>query len=172
MHVFLQGERNIGKSTVIRKTLAIVAARGPAVLGGFFTWKSDEDGPRVYMRPAGKPEGSGVFLIAGFDAGTGRMAGDIRMFETEGVRILRDRDGARLIVMDELGIFESGAPLFRQAVLDTLAGDVPVLGVLRLGDVPWLDPIRGDPSVSLYDVNIENRDYLPPELAERLMAHM
>ena len=170
MHTFLQGERNIGKSTIIRKTLDIIAARNKVGLGGFFTWKNDEAMPLVYMRPAGKPEGNGVFLIAGFDKGTGRMAGDIRMFETEGVRILHDRDGAQLIIMDELGKFESEAPLFRQAVLDTLAGDIPVFGVLRLGDAPWLDPIRSDKSISLIDVNMYNRDTLPLELAERLMA--
>ena len=169
MHTFLQGERNIGKSTVIRKTLDILAEKRPVSLGGFFTWKSGEADPLVYMRPAGKPDESGVFLIAGFDAGTGRMAGDLRAFETEGVRILRGCDGARLIIMDELGKFESDAPLFRQAVLDILAGDVPVFGVLRLGDAPWLGPIRSDPSVSLIDVNMDNRGDLPLRLAARLM---
>jgi len=170
MHTFLQGERNIGKSTVISKTLDIISTRGPVSLGGFFTWKNDEAVPQVFMRPAWKPEGSEAFLIASYDEGTGRMAGDIRVFETEGVRILCECDGARLIIMDELGKFESGAPLFRRAVFDILAGEAPVLGVLRLDETPWLDPIRSDPSVCLIDVNLGNREDMPFELADRLMA--
>jgi len=55
-------------------------------------------------------------------------------------------------------------------VLDTLSGGVPVLGVLRLGDIPWLEDIKRSPKVSLHYVDEKNRDSLPGYLARRICA--
>jgi len=53
VHVFLQGPKNIGKSTVILKTLDLLRMRKPVTIGGFFTWKGGAGDPNIYMRPAG-----------------------------------------------------------------------------------------------------------------------
>ena len=165
MRIFLQGELNVGKSTAIRKTLDILSAQRQVTLGGFFTWKSDEVPPRVYMKPAGKIPDGVTHCIAGWDPAARRMVSDTKIFDSEGVRALRDCGGAQLMIMDELGALESGAPAFRQAVLDTLAMDIPVIGVIRLGDIPWLNELRRDTALTFYDVNKKNRDTLPRELA-------
>ena len=168
MHVFLQGPRNVGKTTVIRKTLSILMARKPLILGGFFTWNGGKDDPCVYMQPA-RPDVEGErYKLAGFNMEKGGLICDIQVFERDGARLLSISKGAELIIMDELGFLESSALNFRRAVLDTLAGDTPVFGTLRLGDVPWHNEIKSNPLVKLYDVSEKNRDTLPPELAKAL----
>ena len=176
MHIFLQGPRNIGKSTVIRKTLEILTVRAPVGLGGFFTWKSGDNDPNVYMRPAEAGREGEIFKLAGLNEQGRGMTPDILSFDRDGVRLLRERRprsetaddnaGIQLIIMDELGYLEKDALEFRRAVLDTLAGETPVFGVLRMGDIAWHEQIKRNPKVTLYEVNIENRDELPRELAE------
>jgi len=172
MHIFLQGPKNIGKTTVIRETLDLLAARRPLVLGGFFTWNGGTGDPSIYMRPAEQGKERETYRLAGWDPETGMRVRNLQVFEQIGAPILAHSGGADLIVMDELGYLESDAPVFRQAVLDTLAGDIPVLGVLRLGDVPWHVGIRGNPQVTLVDVCRGNRDKLAQELAERLYPRL
>jgi len=186
MHVFLQGPRNEGKSTVIRKILEMLSALRPLSLGGFFTWNGGRGDPHVYMRPAvtvcredGKlaldsllGPGEQDILLASWDEGKGGLSCDIAAFERDGARLLADEPGAEMIIMDELGFLESNASLFKRAVLDTLDRGTPVLGVLRLGDVPWHVDIKRNPLVSLYDVTMDNRDRLPGELAEYLLREM
>lgn len=168
MHTFLQGSRNIGKSTVISKTLDILAGNNPVLPGGFFSWNGGADDPNVYMRPARSEPDKDRIILAVFDSVKGGLVCDVRAFEKDGVRILRDRAGSNLIIMDELGYLERDAPLFRKAVLEILDEEVPVLGVMRLGDFEWHDAIKQHPLVRIYEVNEKNRDTLPHELAARI----
>jgi len=170
MNIFLQGPRNIGKSTVILKTLEIIMTGKSLTLGGFFTWNGGKTDPHVYMRPAHSNADAEVYRLASYDAEKGGLICNTQAFEEDGVRLLSGSKCADLIVMDELGFLESSASAFRQAVLDVLSSDIPVLGAIRLGDVPWLEGIRRDPTVSLFDVDEKTRGILPRELAAALSA--
>ena len=187
MHIFLQGDRGIGKSTVIRRTLEILADQPGFTLGGFFTWNGGPDDPNIYMRAArtgasvkdtagsaGLSDGAAgesvIHRVAAYDALTHRMVCDTQVFETVGAQILHDSTGADLIIMDELGYLESSAENFKKAVMDTLAGPTPVFGVLRLGGVPWHESIKNDPRVTIYDVNEETRGMLPQVLSDKCLA--
>jgi len=172
MHIFLQGQRNTGKSTVILRTLEILLPLKPLVPGGFFTWNGGKNDPHVYMRPARSGQEHEVFRLASYDAAKGGLIGNIRAFDVDGVRLLNESRDSDLVIMDELGFLESGAEVFKQAVLDTLAGNAPVFGVLRLGDIPWHRSIRRNPSVTIFDVDESTREALPQELAARLIDAM
>lgn len=168
MHIFLSGPKGIGKSTVISKTLDILTAEAPIELGGFFTWNGGEADPHIFMRPAQSGRGGEIYRLASHNSQKGGLDCDIHVFEQDGARILREKTDPGLIIMDELGFLESGAPLFREAVLDTLAGSVPVFGVLRQDDIPWHNSIKENPFVTLFDVNENNRGDLPRNLARLL----
>ena len=170
MRIFLQGQINAGKSTVISKTLDILANESPIELGGFFTWNSGDDAPEVFMRPAKACTGAevNVHKLASFDPDAGRMRCDLSVFELIGTRFLDGCDGADIIIMDELGYMESNAPAFRAAVMRALKCGARVLGTMRLGDVPWLNEIKQSVPITLIDVNEKNRDDLPQKLAHML----
>ena len=169
MFYFLSGDSGVGKTTAIRKTIKLLDLRGPLVVGGFFTWKGDCGDPCVYMRPACSNESGEIYQVAAWNEAKGKMVGDCSAFDEVGASILARSKDADLIIMDELGYLESDALVFRNAVSDVLGGDVPVLGVLRLGSVPWLDAIKRNSRVVSIDVNKENRDALPRELVDRLL---
>ena len=172
MHIFLQGPKRAGKSTVLRKTLDILTPDDHIKLGGFFTWKGGEADPHIYMRPANYGTENARFRLASYDLAGGGLIGDVRAFEQNGVEILTNSKDADLIIMDELGFLESDASIFKKAVLDTLDGSIPVFGVLRLGDVEWHKEIKRNPLVTLYNVGFDNRDDLPRELADLLKSRM
>ena len=74
--------------------------------------------------------------------------------------------------MDELGFLESDAIVFKRTVLSKLAANIPVFGVLRQGDVPWLACIKRNPKVTLFNVDEKNRDSLPQVLATSLSKRL
>ena len=96
------------------------------------------------------------------------MLCDPKVFDVAGSRILRDSVDADLIIMDELGYLESDCEVFKNAVADIIAGSTPVLGVLRLGDVPWHESIKKDTRVAIFDVNEKTRDTLPQVISDML----
>lgn len=168
MHIFLTGEVQIGKSTVIQKTVSAL----DGAVGGFCTgFGPDRDAADrwLYLWDAAGPpvygEENGVVRFTGrrpevfperFDAlGGGAL------------RRARER-GAELILMDECGRFEGGAAEFQAEIFAALEGEIPVLGVIRQGFSGWLDRLRAHPSVSLLTVTAENRDSLPQYLAAQL----
>ena len=60
--------------------------------------------------------------------------------------------------MDELGRFELRAYGFRQAVTDALDSPVPVVGVLKEDDNPFLNEIRSRDDTEILEVTEESRD--------------
>lgn len=161
MHIFLTGEIQIGKSTVIAKTLALLNI----IPRGFKTYfGSDRECPdkSLYMSPAAGPK---LFrkenAVAHFSEGQPPQA-LTEKFDINGVELIRSaRMNSSLIIMDECGSLERNALLFQEEIMDTLDGNIPVLGVIKQGSKGWTDRIRNHPKVKLITVTEGNRDGLP-----------
>lgn len=128
--------------------------------------RSDPD--RVLMMvPAGlqwSPNPGGV--VTRFLEGTPQPLPE--QFNLIGAKLLRESTkGLGLILMDELGRFEREALLFREAVLECLDGEKPVLGVMASNAAQWVQRIRTRPDVCVFTVTPLSRDDLP----ERIAAH-
>ena len=169
LHIFLQGALNVGKSTAIRKTLDILTAVRPLKTGGFMTWRSKAgDLHKVYMRPVMPGREHEKYHLADYCPNDRSMKCDPLIFDQACARLLTESVNADFIIMDELGFLERHSFTFQQAVLNTLNRDIPVIGALRNGDIPWHESIKTCPRVSLCEITLENRDTLPQELAARL----
>lgn len=189
-HLFLTGERQVGKTTAIRRFLETAEERGllSGRIGGFRSVKKEfEDGTaKVYLVSVSDPayDDSHVFMELGawhkktdrapeadrpdevpgaFSRPFGERGPLVKLdvFNREGVRLLKESEGCSLILMDEIGFAESNAGEFRQAVLDVLDGGCPVLGVLRKDETPFLRQLRERPDVLELTVTEENRDLIP-----------
>lgn len=145
-HLFLEGPVRSGKSTLIKKCL-----RGfNGTLGGFSCKRYlDEEGgirafglvspddfdveclydPEVCGDPdrGVAPEDPGIFLVKG----AGGMRADTDAFIRSGIRLLDTPQKADLILMDEIGGVELMSDSFRDKLEEVLAGDIPVIGVLK-----------------------------------------
>ena len=165
MTVFLTGERQVGKSTALRRALE---GCGLGV-GGFMTdfgGTRRSDSKTLYLLPWGMaPDLAAGEVCARLGPGEKQVFPEV--FDGLGAGLLRQavRDPAcGLILMDELGFLEADAAGFRAAVLEALAGPKPVLGVVRLGFGVW----GGAPLGEVWDVTEDNRDAVAARLRRRL----
>ena len=167
-HIFLSGPVQCGKSTVIRKTLALLP--GVSVDGCLTFSLPLADGVLAvhiggWRDPA--PAAPDRRTMVGLRrTAQGRQAFPL-VFDQVGVDILSRLQG-QIYVLDELGGMETQAPAFRRQVMALLQGDTPILGVIKPEPLPLPQDIRSCPGVWEIAVTRENRDWLPPLLAQAL----
>lgn len=167
-HLFLTGEPQCGKSTLIRRVLA----RHPDwKVGGFLTCSIVEDGyRRVHMVPAAQPDAPRTqHNLVG--EGDWRQVGKRypEVFDTLGVQLLEEGAGANLLLMDELGTIESEALAFQHAVFRALDRDTSVLGVLKHKSSPFLDALRQRCDLRVLEVDLHSRNGLADEVDATLI---
>lgn len=167
MHLFLTGEIQVGKSTLLRKVLAGLG--GPA--GGFQTrWHGRGPGATLHLSPWGSDPVWDVESRAAIREAQGPPRVLPGAFDRLGPALLSPASAGGT-VMDELGYLEGDAPRFQAAVLARLASTRPVLGVLKPRHTPFLDAVRGTPGVEVVAVTRENRDTLAPALIRALAPY-
>ena len=158
-HVFLTGAKQVGKSTLLKKTLRSFEGQ----IGGFFTLRTCEylkTGFSVHLFPAAAPadpDETNLLFVCGASAALSSNETP-RRFDRLGCNALSDFLQKDLILMDELGPHEAEAILFRQMVFKVLDGPVPVLGVLQEARSPFLQEIAQRPDVTLLRITEENRN--------------
>ena len=145
-HLFLTGEKGVGKSTLIDYLLA------GCTPCGFRTRRVEGvlSRPSVHLLTVTDttPTADNLLFYCG--------AYSPERFDTLGVAALENHSGD-VLLMDELGPAESGAEKFTAAVLAALDGELPILGVLQQADTPFLRAVARHPRVRLVTVNPQNR---------------
>jgi len=174
VNLLLTGPPGCGKTTAIRRTLALLPERQ---IGGFYTEELREAGQRVGFRIVGLGVGEGVLAHVASPSRfrVSRYGVNVDDLERIGVAALQQAlEAADLIVADEIGRMEMCSPRFCEMVLRCLDAPVPVLGTLQARRTasarryPFLEAIRARHDVELILVRPETRDGLPEELARRL----
>lgn len=161
MNLFLTGNIQIGKSTVLKKALQALTAETNLRLGGFYTFHIP-DCRDVFMAEYGaEPIIDDAHRIATWQGNA--MLPHEEVFNQLGVKLLTKAEWADWIIMDELGFLEKNATAFQEKVFQCLRGKTPCAGVLRKGIVPWQKPIYQIPDLKIFEVTLENRESLPTE---------
>lgn len=155
MHVFLTGERQIGKSRALNRAAEMLGMPCRGFRTRFLT--KERGSSSLYMLPA-EEEGplDEDHLVARLEQG--RLHGLTERFDLLGSEILRKsrENPDALILMDECGHLEKSARVFQREILRCLDGDQPVLGILRKNQ-EWHAFIRQHPRVKVLEVNEDNR---------------
>ena len=165
MHVFLTGVRQCGKSTAISRALKEINLP----IYGFrtlFTNRTADD-KALYMLPAdytGIPQKEQI--VTQFVNGRPQVLTE--RFDEIGTQLLQNAQAGGIILMDECSRFEKDALRFQQSIMHRLDGDIPVLGVVRLGAEGWVENIRQHPKVKLITVTTANREDIPAEIIKWL----
>ena len=165
MHIFLTGDIQVGKSTIIRKF--IIQANLSA--DGFMTfWDDADNGRSLYISPYGVdiPANERRLLTNVCKNRPPLWEKTKHVFDEYGAEILDNAGKRDVIVMDELGFMESEAFIFQSAVMRHIERAVPVVGVIKPCQSEFLDTIRSHPNVSVFEVTENNRD----AAFERLLA--
>lgn len=159
-HLFLTGEKGVGKSTLLKKLLEEREER----VGGFLTVRSAAVFPgrislHLLQLEDGEVPTEENFLCFCPPCGDAAAA---ERFDRLGCAVLAR--GGELLVMDELGPAETLAEAFWLAVKEALDGSVPVLGVLQGTDSSLYRLVSTHPNVCLVEVTKKNRDALAEKL--------
>ena len=169
-NIFLTGRVKSGKSTVLRKVLAELK---PCRIGGFFTEAVIENSQTVGYQIRSVSNQSMIFARAN-SQGEYQIGGFgifPEVFESLGVRILESAlESSQLILMDEIGVMEVGAPKFKESILRCLNSNIVVSGAIKYKSNTFLDTIRNRPDLELLYVNESNRDSLPQLVIKQIRS--
>ena len=155
MHVFLTGDRQIGKSRAVRRVTEAMGLPSYGFRTQFLT--KERGASSLYMvSPQGEPTLDEAHMVA--ELRDGKMRPLTERFDDLGGALLREarQHPEGLILMDECGRLEKNALEFQKEILACLDGNTPVLGVLRK-DQSWHDFIKNHPKVRVITVTEENR---------------
>lgn len=165
MHIFLTGDIQIGKTTVINKTIDLLNKN----IGGFQTYFGPDRGlptRRLYINSAAESKILCEENIVAQFMGNEFPIVHNEKFDTYGVKLIQDaREKSDLIIMDECGNLEQFATLFQRKILDTLNGNIPILGVVKQNSWGWTDYIRNHAKAKFITVTKKNRNQLPEMIA-------
>ena len=161
-HILIVGERQVGKSTLIRRLLD----HTDRPVCGFMTkiLPADKTGFHpIYIHPAAQAVEDRVYtpenLIGTCDTKIHNV--NQAAFDTFGVEYLTDllKDG--IAVMDELGFMEVCSEAFTSKVLEVLDGDIPVLAAVKTRtDIDFLNAVRAHPKAQVFTITEDNRGEL------------
>lgn len=169
-HIFLTGEKRVGKSTLWKKVLA----QAGIVPQGFQTLPYEVEGRFAGYRLhclGTLPEGFHNDIPISVHMKPGTHIPIPESFELFGTAILTEAAASGgILLMDELGRLERNALCFQQAVLRCLDADCSVLGVLQKTESAFLNHIQTRPDVLVISVTAENRDSLVRPLLEAVSS--
>ena len=167
-HIFLTGERQVGKSTLLRRLME----RRHLECAGFetrpFYLEGERRGFTLHGRVDMPPYANDCIVCV--RVGERRSVPVLPVFEENGVDILKrslDSESPWLL-MDELGRLEREAARFCAQVLACLDSGKRVLGVLQACDAPLVCAVRAREDVSVIEVTPENREEVLDRLCRAL----
>ncbi|MGQ9710657.1 MAG: NTPase [Anaerolineae bacterium] len=165
--LLLTGRPGIGKTTVIK---AVAEALGPRA-GGFYTEEIRGPGGRKGFRLVTLDGEEAVMAHVEFRGPriprVGRYGVDVEAIARVGVgAIQRAMREGRIVVVDEIGKMELFCGPFKEAVLQALGGPYTVLATVMAHPNPWADAIKAMPTVTLWEVTMENRDEMPQRVRQ------
>lgn len=162
-NIMLTGERQIGKSTMINFLL-------DDFHGEVCGFKTLPDNGLHYLSDINSENilAENQYICRKSEGGT--LEGIASVFDDSGAGILDNclKKRPDLIIMDELGIFESKAFIFQEKVLECLNSDIPVLGVLKAKSSPFLDLIRKRDDVTIFTMTEKNRSKIKERIKHKL----
>ncbi|HYM91067.1 MAG TPA: NTPase, partial [bacterium] len=166
-NLLLTGRPGVGKTTIVRK---VVEQLGPRTCG-FFTEEIREESRRTGFKII-TTDGREA-ILAHIHVRSPHRIGRYGV-SAEGMRqlaiptLLLALKNAGAIVIDEIGRMELISPEFEGAVLECLDSPRPVVAVIQMVDLPFLNRIRARPDVEVIEVTLPNRDALPAYVMTRL----
>jgi nucleoside-triphosphatase len=170
---FITGAPGIGKTTVLLKTVEALKNMGFRV-GGMLSREVRERGTRVgfeivdfeteergWLAHVNQPDGPQV----------SKYRVNLRDLETLGAASIRNAVAkAQIVIIDEIGPMELFSPAFKEAAIQAINSDKPVLGVIhhRARD-PLIDSIRTRDDAEIIEVTYTNRGHINNLLIKKII---
>lgn len=165
-HLFLTGEKQVGKSTLLRKLIEERQLDCAGFETQAFYLNGERRGFTLHGRVDMPPYENDCICCARI--GEKKAAPVPETFSQNGVNILKLslESASPYILMDEIGRLESKSEAFCAQVLETLNDNKRVLGVLQRCNSPLIEEIMQRDDVTVLTVTQENREELLKKLCQ------
>ena len=167
-HLFLTGEKQVGKSTLLRNLIEAKKLECTGFETKAFFLNNERRGFTLHGRVEMLPYENDCSCCA--RGGEKRSVPVLPVFDENGVAILQKSlsSPAPYILMDELGRLERDASAFISQIYTCLDSDKRVLGVLQKCSSEHVKAISEREDVTVLTVTPENRDQLLAQLIASL----
>jgi nucleoside-triphosphatase len=168
--VLIEARPGAGKTTALSR-LAERLSNDSVAPSGFLTREMRSKGRRVGFEIETFSGQRG--LLAHVDIKgpprVGRYGVNLVEFERLALPAL-EAPGKGVVLIDELGKMELASERFREAVHALFESPVPIAATVHTARHPFTDALKRRPDVSTIRLSAANRDRVPSEVAERLLA--
>jgi nucleoside-triphosphatase len=165
--LLITGRPGSGKTTLIKR----LVEKLPQPAGGFYTEEIREHGTRVGFKIVTLDGKETVLAHVNF-TGPERVSKyglDLRSLNDVGVKAIQAAvEARRLVVIDEIGPMEIRSVAFRDAVVDVLDSDCPVLATIFARPLPFTEKLKRRSDVTVIELRPDNRAKLVSELVSKL----
>ncbi len=169
-NILITGAPGVGKTTVIGRILEAAESLHPV---GFYTEEIREGGARTgfsLVSTAGKRAVLAHEKIQGRFA-VGKYGVDVAGFERFLAAVpFRDGEPECPVVIDEIGRMECFSKIFTDLVAELLSSDRTVIATVALKGDGLIESVKKRPDCDVIEVTRENRDSLPRDILERVLA--
>jgi nucleoside-triphosphatase len=171
VRVLVEGRPGSGKTTVIERVATLLAEQAIDVRG-FVTRELREHGRRVGFQVKSL-DGEQATLAHTKLSGpprVGKYGVDLDSFEEIALPTLARPPRDAVVVIDELGKMELASERFREAVMRLLEAPVDLVATVHVYRHPLTDRLKRRRDIERVKLTRGERDALPEQLAERLLA--
>ena len=174
--IFVTGKPGIGKTSVLLRAASRLKAEGYKI-GGMISREFRERGVRIGFELVDFSTGRKGWL-AHLNQPNGPRVGKYRVnlknINTIGVEsILRAIEDADLIIIDEIGPMELLSSKFKEAVMNGLRSNKPVMGTIHYNAHDHLiDTIKAEENAEILEVTVENRECIHTILVKKVLQYM
>jgi nucleoside-triphosphatase len=164
--ILITGRPGSGKTTLIKR----IVEKLPEPAGGFYTEEIREHGTRVGFKIVTLDGKESVLAHVNF-TGPERVSKyglDLRALENIGVNAIYAAMAARrLVVIDEIGPMEIRSAAFRDAVIDVLESNRPVLATIFARPLSFTEKLKRRSDLTVLGLSPANRAKLVRELVNK-----
>ena len=174
--IFVTGPPSIGKTSVLLRSVNGLKNRGYKI-GGMISRDVREGGVRVGFEIMDFSTGQRGWL-AHINQPTGPKISKYRVNLTDldaiGVSSILDAiRNANIIIVDEIGPMELFSSAFREAVVEAVESNKPVLGTIHFGlRNPLINSVKKREDAEIFEVTYENRETLHNLIIDKVVQSL
>jgi len=165
-NIFITGPPRCGKSTLIEKV--VQGTRRP--MTGFFTRELKERGKRVGFSINRLDGKTGILAHQDIKGPfrVGKYGVNLAHIDRVAVPSMVPAHPDEIVVIDEVGKMECLSERFRQALVEALDSENPVLASIALKGGPFIQTIKQRKDVLLLPISEKNRDAMVANVLNKL----